>query len=103
MCGIFCSTYVDIGGVLVYTCEALFSKEFCVLLTRLEAASPRYDNDITYVLAGKAWEDIIKKVSEQKKRERRSKKKFDSCLINEPSLSCPFCGFSLRHGAPGIS
>jgi hypothetical protein len=58
---------VDIGGVLVHTCEAIFAKELCGLLARLEAASPGYDNDITCVLAGKAWEDIIKKVSEQKK------------------------------------
>jgi hypothetical protein len=50
------------GGVLAHSSEAIFAKELCGLLASLEAASPRYGKDIVCVLAGKALEDLIRKV-----------------------------------------
>jgi hypothetical protein len=50
------------GGVLAHSSEAVFAKELCGLLASLEAASPGYGKDIACVLAGKASEEIIKKV-----------------------------------------
>jgi hypothetical protein len=54
--------YTDNGGVLATSSKAIFAKELCGLLASLEAASHGYDNDIARVLAGKASEDIIRKV-----------------------------------------
>jgi hypothetical protein len=64
---------VDSGGVLAPNFEALFGKELYDLLVSLEAASPGYGMDIACVLAGKASEDIIKKV-EKSLRSKRKKK-----------------------------
>jgi hypothetical protein len=50
------------SGVLAYSSEALFGKELCGLLASLEAVSPGYGKDIACVLAGKASNDIIRKV-----------------------------------------
>uniref|UniRef100_A0ACD5YZB1 Uncharacterized protein n=1 Tax=Avena sativa TaxID=4498 RepID=A0ACD5YZB1_AVESA len=50
------------GGPLVHSSETLFARELCSLLASLEAASPGYGKDIDCVLAGKASEDLIKKV-----------------------------------------
>jgi hypothetical protein len=55
-------TYADNGGVLAPSSNAIFAKELCGLLASLEAASPGYGKDIACVLAGKASEDIIRKV-----------------------------------------
>jgi hypothetical protein len=54
--------FADNGGVLAASSEAIFAKELCGLLASLEAASPGYGKDIACVLAGKASEDIIRKV-----------------------------------------
>jgi hypothetical protein len=64
---------VDSGGVLAPNSEALFGKELCDLLVSLEAASPGYGMKIACVLAGKASEDIIKKV-EKSLRSKRKKR-----------------------------
>jgi hypothetical protein len=48
--------------VLAHSSEALFGIELCGLLASLEAASPEYDKDIACVLAGKAPEDMIRRV-----------------------------------------
>lgn len=53
---------LDHGAVLVPSSDALFAKELCGLLASLEAASPGYGKEIACVLAGKASEDMIKKV-----------------------------------------
>jgi hypothetical protein len=58
-------------GVLAPNSEALFRKELSDLLVILEAVSPGYGMEITCVLAGKASEDMIKKVE----KSLRSKKK----------------------------
>jgi hypothetical protein len=50
------------GEVMAHSSEALFGTELCGLLASLEAASPGYGKDIACVLAGKASEDLIKKV-----------------------------------------
>jgi hypothetical protein len=44
---------------LAHSFEALFAKELCVLLTSLEIFSSGYGNDIVYVFAWKASEDIV--------------------------------------------
>jgi hypothetical protein len=64
---------VDSAGVLAPNSEALFGKELCDLLVSLEAASPGYGMEIACVLAGKASEDIIKKV-EKSLRSKRKKR-----------------------------
>ena len=53
---------VSSGEVLATNSDVLFAKEFYGLLVCLEAASPGYGKDIACVLAGKALEDVIKKV-----------------------------------------
>jgi hypothetical protein len=53
---------VDSGGVLAPNSEALFGKELCDLLVNLDTASLGYGMKIACVLAGKAFEDMIKKV-----------------------------------------
>jgi hypothetical protein len=45
-----------------------FGKELCGLLASLMAMSPRYGNDIACVLAGKALEDIIRKVKKSRRK-----------------------------------
>jgi hypothetical protein len=67
------SVIVDSGGVLPPNSEALFEKELCNLLVSLEVASPGYGMKIACVLAGKASENIIKKV--EKSLRRKSKKR----------------------------
>jgi hypothetical protein len=61
------------AGVLVPNSEAHFAKELSDLLVSLEAASPGYGMEIACVLAGKAFEDIIKKV-EKSLRSKRKKR-----------------------------
>jgi hypothetical protein len=60
-------------GVLAPNSEALFAKELSDLLINLEAVSPGYGMDIACVLAGKASEDMIKKV-EKSLRSKRKKR-----------------------------
>jgi hypothetical protein len=71
---------VDSGGVLPRNSEALFGKELCDLLVSLEVASPGYGMEIACVLAGKASEDIIKKV--EKSLRRKSKKRVVSWKLS---------------------
>jgi hypothetical protein len=59
---------LDHGAVLVPSSDALFAKELCGLLASLEAASPGYGKEIACVLAGKASEDMIKKVEKSLKK-----------------------------------
>jgi hypothetical protein len=59
--------YVD-NGVLTHNAEALFARELSGLLASLEAASPGYGKDIDCVLAGKASDDIIRKVEKSLRR-----------------------------------
>jgi hypothetical protein len=61
------------ASVLVPSSEDLFSKELSDLLVSLEAASPGYSMEIASVLAGKASEDMIRKVEKslRSKRKRR--------------------------------
>jgi hypothetical protein len=61
-------TSLDCGDVLVPSFDALFAKELCVLLASLEAASPGYGKEIDCVLAGKASENMIKKVEKSLKK-----------------------------------
>jgi hypothetical protein len=61
------------AGVLVPNSEAHFAKELSDLLVSLEAASPGYGMEIACVLAGKASEDIIRKV-EKSLRSKRKKR-----------------------------
>jgi hypothetical protein len=56
------------SGVLAHSSDALFAKELCGLLASLEAASPGYGKDIACVLAGKASDDIIRKVEKSFKK-----------------------------------
>jgi hypothetical protein len=56
------SASVISGGVLAHSSEALFGTKLCGLIASLEAASPGCGKDIACVLAGKASEDMIKKV-----------------------------------------
>jgi hypothetical protein len=48
--------------VLAHSFEALFGTELSGLLASLEDVSPGYGKDISCVLAGKASEDMIRKV-----------------------------------------
>jgi hypothetical protein len=76
-----CQTFaIDSGGVLPPNSEALFGKELCDLLVSLEVASPGYGMEIACVLAGKASEDIIKKV--EKSLRRKSKKRVVSWKLS---------------------
>jgi hypothetical protein len=60
-------------GVLAPNSETLFAKELSDLLVSLEAVSHGYGMDIARVLAGKASEDMIKKV-EKSLRSKRKKR-----------------------------
>jgi hypothetical protein len=60
-------------GVLAPNSEALFAKELSDLLVSLEAASPGYGMEIASVLAGKASEDIIRKVEKSLKSKRKNR------------------------------
>jgi hypothetical protein len=64
---------MDSGGVLAPNSEALFGKELCELLISFEATSPGYGMEIACVLAGKAFEDIIKKVEKSLKSKRKKR------------------------------
>jgi hypothetical protein len=59
--------------IIANSSEDLFSKELSDLLVSLEAASPGYGMEIASVLAGKASEDMIRKVEKslRSKRKRR--------------------------------
>jgi hypothetical protein len=59
---------LDCGGVLAASSDALFAKELCGLLASLEAASPGYGKDIDCILAGKASENMIRKVEKSLKK-----------------------------------
>jgi hypothetical protein len=59
---------LDCEAVLAPSSEALFAKELCGLLASLEAASPGYGKDIDCVLAGKASEDMFRRVQKSLKR-----------------------------------
>ena len=59
---------VDSGGMVAPSSEVLFAKKLCVLIAFLEATSPRYGKDIACVLAGKASEDVIRKVEKSLKK-----------------------------------
>jgi hypothetical protein len=56
------------SGVSTHNAEALFARELSGLLASLEAACPGYGKDIDCVLAGKASDDIIRKVEKSLKR-----------------------------------
>jgi hypothetical protein len=56
------------GEVLAHSSEALFGTELCGLLASLERASPGYGKDIACVLAGKATEDMIRRVEKSLRR-----------------------------------
>jgi hypothetical protein len=56
------SASVISGEVFSHISEALFGTKLCGLLASLEAVSPDCGKDIACVLAGKASEDMIKKV-----------------------------------------
>jgi hypothetical protein len=56
------------GEVLAHSSKALFGTELCGLLASLEAVSPGYGKDIACVLAGKASEDMIRKVEKSLKK-----------------------------------
>jgi hypothetical protein len=60
-------------GVLAPNSEALFAKELSYVLVSLEAVSPGYGMEIACVLAGKASEDMIKKM-EKSLRSKRKKR-----------------------------
>jgi hypothetical protein len=59
------------AGVLAPNSEALFAKELSDLLVSLKAASPGYGMEIACVLAGKAYEDIIRKVEKSLRTKRK--------------------------------
>jgi hypothetical protein len=59
--------------VLASNSEALFGKELCDLLVRLEAASPGYGMEIASVLTGNASEDVIKKVEKSLRIKRKNR------------------------------
>jgi hypothetical protein len=61
------------AGVLAPNSEALFGKELCDLLVRLETASPEYGMEIASVLAGNASEDVIKKVEKSLRNKRKKR------------------------------
>jgi hypothetical protein len=67
-----CDEISDIG-VLAPNSEALFAKDLFDLLICLEAVSPGYGMEIACVLAGKASEDMIKKM-EKSLRSKRKKR-----------------------------
>jgi hypothetical protein len=81
-----CDEISDIG-LLAPNSEALFAKELSDLLVSLEAVSPGYGMEIACVLAGKASEDMIKKMeslSGAKERRGLSPGSFHDCLIDGP-------------------
>ena len=59
---------VGSGGLVAPSSEVLFAKKLCSLIACLEATSPGYGKDIAYVLAGKASEDVIRKVEKSLKK-----------------------------------
>jgi hypothetical protein len=61
------------AGVLTPNSEALFGKELCDLLVRLETACPRYEMEIASVLTGNASEDVIKKVKKSLRIKRKNR------------------------------
>jgi hypothetical protein len=69
--------FVDIGHVvslshqIAETAEALFTKELSDLLVSLEATSPGCGMEIDCVLAGKAYEDMIKRVEKSLRSKRK--------------------------------
>jgi hypothetical protein len=50
------------GRVLAHSSDVLFAKELCILLASFKAVSLGYGKEIACLLAGKASEDIIRKV-----------------------------------------
>jgi hypothetical protein len=60
--------YMVSGEVLAHSSKALFGTELCGLLASLEGASPGYGKDIACVLAGKAPEDMIRRVEKPLRR-----------------------------------
>jgi hypothetical protein len=77
-------------GVLAPNSEALFAKELSDLLVSLEAASPRYGMEIACVLAGKASEDMIRRVKMSLRSKRKKMViswKLHDCLIDGPFSS----------------
>jgi hypothetical protein len=79
------------GGVVTHSSNAHFAKELCGLLASLEAVSPGFRKNIDCVLAGKALEDMIRKVENSlkrvtirgKRRKRRMKESFGGCLSDQ--------------------
>jgi hypothetical protein len=61
------------AAVLASNSEALFGKELCDLLVRLEAASPGYGMEIASVLTGNASEDVIKKMEKSLRIKRKNR------------------------------
>jgi hypothetical protein len=61
------------AGVLAPNSEALFAKELSDLFVSLEAASPGYGMEIASVLAGKASDDIIRKVEKSLRRKKKKR------------------------------
>jgi hypothetical protein len=53
--------------------DALFAKELSDLLVSLKAASPGYGMEMACVFAGKAYENMIKKVEKSLKSKRKNK------------------------------
>jgi hypothetical protein len=77
--------FVDL---MVHSSEALFAKELHGLLANLEAASSGYGKHIACVLAGKASEDLIKKVERSLRKVTISGKRRNWCVTRK-ALACP--------------
>ena len=65
---------VDDACVLAPNSDALFAKELCDLLVRLEAAIPGYGKDIACALAGEASAGVIMKVEKSLRRVRKKRR-----------------------------
>jgi hypothetical protein len=68
----FSDEIVD-AGVLAPNSEALFAKELSDLLVSLEVTSPGYGMEIAFVLAGKASDNIIRKVEKSLRRKKKKR------------------------------
>jgi hypothetical protein len=65
------SDELDEEGVLAPNSKALFGRELCNLLVSLDAVSPGYGEEIAYVLARNASDDIIRKVEKSLSSKRK--------------------------------
>ena len=60
--------FVGCGGMVAPSSEVLFAKELCGVIACLEATSPGFGKDIACVLAGRASDDVIRKVEKSLKK-----------------------------------